>query len=128
MLRRRRRGNVAQKKKGNVTYCPRRRKKEINKGMCTWAFLSIKKKFILTQFSLHFREKIFWWAQGEKHLGATIYFPSSPPNQTHFKKVFLPIFFPKFFIHSISPPNKHTLRLENRSGRNFCIRFILNVF
>ena len=42
-----------------------------------------------------------------KHLNPTIYFPSSPPNETHFKKVFFPIFSPKFFIHPISPPNKH---------------------
>ena len=35
--------------------------------------------------------------KGRKHLGPTIYFLSSPPNQTHSKKVFLPIFFPKFF-------------------------------
>ena len=26
------------------------------------------------------------------------------------QKVFLPIFFPKFSIHHISPPNKHTLK------------------
>ena len=44
-------------------------------------------------------------------LGPTIYFLSSPPNQTHSKKVFLPIFSPKFLIYPISPPNKHTLNL-----------------
>ena len=47
-----------------------------------------------------------------KYLGLTIYFPSSLFNQTHFKKVFLPIFSPKFSIHPISPPNKHTLSLS----------------
>ena len=45
----------------------------------------------------------------KKHLNPTIYFPSSLPNQKHSKKVFIPIFFPKFSIHPISPPNKHTL-------------------
>ena len=30
-----------------------------------WAFLSIKKKFIPTQFSLYFKKKNFWWARGE---------------------------------------------------------------
>ena len=45
-----------------------------------------------------------------KHLDPPIYFPSSPPNQTHSKKVFLPIFFRKFSIHPISPLNKHILR------------------
>ena len=47
--------------------------------------------------------------QPNKALGSTIYFPSSPLNQTHSKKVSLPIFSPKFSIHTISPPNKHTL-------------------
>ena len=46
-----------------------------------------------------------------KYPGPTIYFPSSPSNQTHSKKVFLPIFSPKFSIHLISPPNKHTLKV-----------------
>ena len=77
---------------------------------CIWAFLSIKKKFIPIQFSLHFREKAFWWSQ-RKHMGPTIYFPSFPPNQTHSKKVFFPIFPSKIFIHSVSPPSKHTLKV-----------------
>ena len=47
---------------------------------------------------------------GRKHLGPTIYFPSSLPNQTHSKKVFLPIFFLKFSIHPVSPLNRYTLR------------------
>ena len=87
-------------------------KGKLKKPMCTciWAFLSIKKKFIPIQFSLHFREKAFWWAQ-RKHLGPTIYFPSFPPNQTHSKRVILPIFPPKFFIHPILPPSKHTLKV-----------------
>ena len=77
--------------------------------MCTWVFLSIKKKFIPTQFSLHFEEKTFWVGLGRKHLSSTIYFPSFLPNQTHSKKVFIPIFSSKFFIYPISPPNKRTL-------------------
>ena len=43
----------------------------------------------------------------KKHLGSTIYFHSLPSNQIHSKKVFVPIFSLKFFIHSVSPPNKH---------------------
>ena len=39
---------------------PREKKKNNNKGMCTWTFLSIKKKFISTQFFLHFWKKTFW--------------------------------------------------------------------
>ena len=46
-----------------------------------------------------------------KHLGLTIYFPSSSSNQTHSKKVLFPIFSQKFSIHPISPPNKHTLKV-----------------
>ena len=48
-----------------------------------------------------------------KYLGPTIYFPSSPPNQTHYKKVFFPIFSPNFSIYPISPSNKHTLRVSD---------------
>ena len=47
----------------------------------------------------------------KKHLGPTIYFPSCLPNQIHSKKVYLPMFFSKFSIHPISPPNKHTFFL-----------------
>ena len=75
---------------------------------CTWVFLSIKKKFIPTQFSLHFEEKTFQVGLGRKHLSSIIYFPSFFLNQTHSKKVFIPIFSSKFSIYSISPPNKHT--------------------
>ena len=63
-----------------------------------------------TIFSPFWREK-FLVGPEKKHLGPTIYFPSSPPNQTYSKKVFFPIFSPKFSIHPISPPNKHTLKL-----------------
>ena len=43
-------------------YCLREKKK--NKG--NLKKLSIKKKFISTQFSLHFGKKTFWWVRGEK--------------------------------------------------------------
>ena len=43
-------------------YCLREKKK--NKG--NLKKLSIKKKFISTQFSLHFGKKTFWWVGGEK--------------------------------------------------------------
>ena len=59
-------------------------------------------------FSLFWREN-FLVGQGRKHLGPTIYFSSFPSNQTHSKKVLFPIFSPKFSIHPILPPNKHTL-------------------
>ena len=59
-------------------------------------------------FSLFWRENILVGSE-RKHLGPTIYFPSFLSNQTHSKKVFFFIFSPKFFIHHVSPPNKHTL-------------------
>ena len=56
---------------------------------------------------------IFWrkhfGGSRKKYLNSTIYFPSPLPNQTHSKKVFFPIFSSKFYIHLISPLNKHTL-------------------
>ena len=78
--------------------------------MCIWAFLSIKKKLIPTQFSLHFGEKTFWWAWGEN-----IWVPPFtfllPYLTKHTPKKFSSLFFSsKFFIHPISPPNKHTLK------------------
>ena len=103
------------KKKERQRYLlPREKKKNNNKGMCTWTFLSIKKKFISTQFFLHFWKKTFWQAQ-EKTPRLHHLFSFSSPNQTHSKKVFISIFSPKFSIHPISPPNKHTLGLREES-------------
>ena len=50
-----------------------------------------------------------------KHLNPINFFPSPSSNQTLTKKVFLPIFYSKFFIHPISPPNKHTLTNSNQA-------------
>ena len=76
----------------------------MKKPMCTciWAFLSIKKKFILLNFL-----SILVGLE-RKHMSHTIYFSSFLPNQTHSKKVLLSIFSLKFSIHTISP-NKYTL-------------------
>ena len=49
-------------------------------------------------FSPFWRENILA-GPGRKYMGLTIYSPSFPPNQIHSKKVFLPIFFPKFFVY-----------------------------
>ena len=68
--------------------------------MCIWGFLSIKKKFILTQVSLYFWEKTFLVGPRRKHQGLTIYFPFSPPNQTHLKK-FSFIFSLQSFLSSL---------------------------
>ena len=103
-----------QKEKREVKLVPRKKKKEKKEkrrrirqlNECTWAFLSIKKKYISTQFSPHFREKQILLGLEKKHLSHTIYFPSSPSNQTYSKNVFLSIFSSKFSIHTISPLNK----------------------
>ena len=88
--------------------------------MCksTWAFLSIKQPYFLLLVFSPFWGEIFLMDSRRKHLGPTVYFPSSPPNQTHSKKVFLLIFSSKFSINSISSPNKHTLKRIN-IARNF---------
>ena len=60
-------------------------------------------------FSLFWRENILVDLR-RKHLGPTNFVPFRPSNQTPTKKVFLHIFFSKFFIHPILPQNKHTLK------------------
>ena len=71
---------------------------------CTLAFLSIKQAYFLPIFG----RKLFGGPM-EKTPGSTIYFYSFSPNQTHFEKIVLPIFSPKFSIHSISPLSKHNI-------------------
>ena len=82
-------------KNGNSTAQWRRKKKKKGnlKKTCIWAFLSIKKKFIPFIFL-----PILVGLE-RKHLSPIIYFPSSLSNQIYSKKVFLPIFSPKFSIH-----------------------------
>ena len=76
--------------------------------MCkyTLTFLFIKQSNFLSILGENFLGGLKW-----KHPDLTIYFPSSSSNQTHSKKTFFLNFSPKFSIHPISPPNKHTLRL-----------------
>ena len=99
---------LGKKKKRQWYLLHRKKKKErrgnLKKPMCTciWAFLSIKKKFILLSFL-----SILVGLE-RKHMSHTIYFSSFLPNQTHSKKVLLSIFSLKFSIHTISP-NKYTI-------------------
>ena len=80
---------------------------------CTWAFFFNEEKIHShSVFSQFWGENILV-GPGRKYMGPTIYFPSSLPNQIQFKKVFLLIFSPKFYIHPISPPNKHNLKAPN---------------
>ena len=80
---------------------------------CIRAFLSIKQLHFLPSVFSPFWGENFLVGPGRKHLSPNIYFPSFSPNQTHSKRVFLPIFSPKFSVHSISPPNKYTLEVNN---------------
>ena len=80
------------------------KKKQIGHGH----FCPLNSHIFSLQFSLYFGEKTFLVISEKKHLGPIIYFLFSTLNQTHSKNVFLLIFSPKFFIHPISPPNKHT--------------------
>ena len=118
-----------EKKKKKKGQCPRKEKKkkkkeeatclaehqkkkkepdELSICKCTWAFLSTKQPHFLPSIFSPFWKEIFLVGLGRKHSDPPIYFPS---HQTHSKNVFLPIFSPKFSIHHISPPNKHTLRV-----------------
>ena len=63
--------------------------------ICTGYFCQLRKNSSSFSFLFHFGENILV-DRGRKYLNPTIYFPSSPPNQTHSKKVFPPIFSPKF--------------------------------
>ena len=74
----------------------------------------VSKLFSIVFFSI--LERKFLVSLQRKHSSSTFYFFFSPPKQTHSKKVFLPIFFSKFSIHLILPPNKHTLRLSSLSN------------
>ena len=71
---------------------------------------------VFSLFSLHFGEKSFCglgWKIPRPH--TKVFFPLlSPPNQTTHKFIFSPIFFQKNFILPISPPNKHTLKVEKQ--------------
>ena len=73
-------------------------------------FVNKKKIHPHSIFSSFWEENILVDSR-RKHLDPTIYFSFFLPNQTHSKKVFLPIFFPKFSIYHVSSPNKHTLKV-----------------
>ena len=67
-----------------------------------------KKKSQKKKNSSHLVEHILVSLE-RKHLCSTNFFPSPSSNQTLTKKIFFPIFSPKFFIHPILSPNKHIL-------------------
>ena len=80
--------------------------------MVFWA--NLVSKLLFTVFSLFWREN-FWWTWRENTRTPPFIFLSSHPSK-HTKKKIIPIFFSKFSIHLILPPNKHTLRLSSLSN------------
>ena len=90
------------KKEGNVTYCPgereKKKKRQLEEPMCTctWAFLSIKKKFIPTQFFPHFGRKHFGWLE-EETLGPHHLFFFLPTQSNTLQKSFYSHFLSKIF-------------------------------
>ena len=88
----------------------KKKKKNKKKGTGHGHFCPLNSPIFSLQFSFHFGEKTFWYAREEN--------TRAPSNQTHSKK-FSFSFSPKLSIHSISPPNKHTLsQLESTLQEN----------
>ena len=85
------------------------------------------------QFSLHFREKFFWWAQGENtQISLFIFLPPHPPNTLKkkisfhfFSKVFHPPYFTSKQIHHQGLFGQEDGKVrEQKSGRmNFFFFF-----
>ena len=75
-----------------------------------FSFLPTQPNTLQKSFPSHFLFKVFhppYFNSKQTHPKET----QRGANQIHSKKVFLLIFSPKFFIHLISPPNKHALKL-----------------
>ena len=93
---------------------PRGEEKKKEKG--TWRCPCIHEHFCQLRKNLSPFSFLSFWGENilvgprRKHSCLTIYFISFPLNQTHSKKVFIFIFFLKFFIHLVSPSNKYTLK------------------
>ena len=81
--------------------------------MCAHVFgIFVEKIYPSSIFSLSWKENILVGGENTWIL-LTVYFLFFPPmTQPHSKKNFSFIFSPKFFIHFISPLNKHTLNIS----------------
>ena len=82
------------------------RKKKSN---WTRAFLSTKQPHFPFSFHSILERKLFDGSR-EKLLGPHHLFSFLPTQLNILQQAFFPIFSPKFSIHPISPPNKHTLK------------------
>ena len=83
--------------------------KEKKKGSGHGHFCLLSSPIFSIWFSLYFGEKTFWWVRGENTWTHNL-FSFLPTQPNTLKNILLPIFYQKFFIHHISPPNKHTLK------------------
>ena len=95
-------GKKEEEERGYVPSKKKKGKKERKKGTRYEHFCPLSSLIFSFQFSLHFGETTFVVDLGKKHLGPTIYFPSSPPNQIHSKKIFFPFSlqnFPSTLFH-----------------------------
>ena len=95
------RKNIGNKKRKRSNIHEKKKKKK-RKRNWTWAFLSIKQPYFLPPVFSPFWKENFLVGLGRKHLGFTIYFPSSSPNQTHSKKFSFPFSlqgFPSILFH-----------------------------
>ena len=105
-----RQGNVQRKKiKKKIKGCEENEHWWSPSPMAHWHFCPKMMPNFALQFSFYFGEKTFWWVQRE-NTWAHHLFSFLPTQPNTLKKVLLPSFSPKFSIHHISPPNKHTLR------------------
>ena len=100
----------------------KKKKRPTRRSPCALALLHIGIFYNLEKMHPYPVLSLFWEENilvslRRKHLSPTIYFPSSPSNQTHSKKVFLPIFFLKFSIHPISPQKNHTLKVWEKEDK-----------
>ena len=85
-----------EKKKGRGKKAPKKKKTEriAHVQVCTWAFSSIKQLIFSLQFSPHFGEKTFLWAENTQ--ASLFIFLSSYPTKHISKKFLFPFSFQSF--------------------------------
>lgn len=88
----------------------KKEKKKVSKEECEGHFGQFILASFSSQFSLHFGEKIFWWARRENTWTPLFIFLPLYPTKHITNFFFFPIFFLKLSIHPISLSNKHILR------------------
>ena len=102
-----------QKKKGNVTYCPGRRKKIIIKACAHGHFCQSRKNSSPLNFFFTFGRKHFGRLR-RKHLGSTIYFLSPHPTK-HTPKKFSFLFSHQNFLSTLFHLQTNTPLVSEKS-------------